>query len=84
MLKAGTSVENAARWAVPARNALKLSIREQGSFILARLEDVANFIRYGNRAGPSADQLFAQLKSWDAVLESVTRTNETVNKLLGQ
>ena len=84
MRSAGSSVETAARWAVGARNMLKLEVRSQGSWFAARLADLRNLILYGNRAGPTAEQLFGELKSWESVLESVTRTSDTVNKLSGQ
>lgn len=83
MRAAGTSAEQAARLLVPLRNQLKLDLRVQGSWFAARTADVRNLVRYGNRAGPTADDLYRQYGSWDKVLDALGRTNTTVDTVLG-
>jgi hypothetical protein len=80
-LAEGRSVESVAREAVSARNALKVEMREMGSWATARFADVRNLIKYGDRAGQSPDQLLVKYGTWDKVLEAVQRTSETFNKL---
>ncbi|TWB09206.1 RHS repeat-associated protein [Nitrospirillum amazonense] len=80
---AGASAEDMARLTVQMRNELKLQIRSQGDWLLARVADVRNLVKYGNRAGPTADQLFEKYGTWDAVLDALNRTNRTVNKMTG-
>jgi hypothetical protein len=83
MVTKGSTLEVASRWAVQARNELKLAERAAGPWFAARAADIMNLIRYGNRAGPTADRLFRDLQSWAQVLESVGRTNETINRMTG-
>jgi RHS repeat-associated protein len=83
MRAAGSSAEQAARVLVPLRNQLKLDLRAQGSWVAARTADIRNLIRYGNRAGPTADDLYRQHGSWDKVLDALGRTNTTVDTVLG-
>jgi len=72
------SAEQAARLLVPLRNQLKLDLRAQGSWFAARAADLRNLVRYGDRAGPTADQLYERYGTWERVLESLSRTNATV------
>jgi hypothetical protein len=83
MRELGASAEQIARALVPLRNQLKVDIRAQGSWFAARSADLRNLIRYGNRAGPTADDLFRQYGSWEKVVEAVGRTNQTLNRALG-
>jgi len=46
------TVEAAARWAVNARNLLKLEIRSQGPWLAARLADLRNLALYGIGRAP--------------------------------
>jgi len=80
---AGMSAEDVVRTVSPLRNELKLNIREQGSWLIARLADLRNLLKYGNRAGPSPDALFRQYGAWEKALEAISRTNSTVNRLTG-
>jgi hypothetical protein len=79
----GMSVEDVVRTVSPLRNELKLNIRAQGSWWAARAADIRNVFKYGNRAGPSAESLFARYGSWEKALEAISRTNPTVNRLTG-
>jgi hypothetical protein len=77
------SAEEVVRTVSPLRNELKLNIREQGSWVLSKAADLRNLLKYGNRAGPSPDDLFRQYGSWEKALEAISRTNPTVNRLTG-
>ena len=79
----GMSAEEVVRTVSPMRNELKLNIRAQGSWLAARAADARNLLRYGNRAGPSADDLFRRYASWDAALQAISRTHPTLNHILG-
>lgn len=83
MRAAGMSSEQSARLLVALRNNLKLEVRAQGSWVLARAADLRNVVKYGNKAGPNADQLYRQYGSWDKVLDAMSRTSNTVNKVMG-
>jgi RHS repeat-associated protein len=79
----GMSAEQVVRTVSPVRNELKLNTREQGSWLVARAADVRNLVVYGNRAGPSPEQLFQRYGSWDKALEAISRTSPTVNRMAG-
>lgn len=81
-LKNGDAVEAVAKDVVQARNLLKLEIRELAPWAAARAADMRNLVTYGNRAGPSAEQLLQKYGSWEKVIEAVQRTNQLVNKLV--
>ncbi|MFD1711916.1 hemagglutinin [Ottowia sp. GY511] len=72
-LAAGVPKEDVARWAVAARDTLKLRYREATPpHVLVRI--VANTrARYGNDVGPSADDLRSEGKTWRQIIESATR-----------
>lgn len=76
MLGSGTSEEDVARWVVDERNALKRTYRGlTPAPILARI-DARTLQRYGNRMGPSADELRAAGKSWREIIESAARPGD--------
>jgi RHS repeat-associated protein len=83
MRAAGASAEQAARALAPLRNQLKLDLRAQGSWLAARAADLRNLIKYGNRAGPSADDLLRQYGSWERVLDALGHTSDAVNRAFG-
>ena len=83
MRAAGASAEQAVRALSPLRNQLKLDLRAEGSWFSARAADIRNMIKYGDRAGPSADDLYRQYGSWERALDAMGRTNATVNRALG-
>ncbi|MEB2346927.1 MAG: hypothetical protein OZ948_19615, partial [Deltaproteobacteria bacterium] len=74
----------AARWAVDARNALKLESRESLPRVVQWGIEQRNIWKYGNPVGPSADRLLTRPGgSPAAVIESAGRTNSWVNWILG-
>jgi RHS repeat-associated protein len=79
----GMSAEDVVRTVSPLRNELKLNIREQGSWFAARAADIRNLLKYGNRAGPSPNNLFRQYGSWDKALDAISRTNPMINRVMG-
>lgn len=81
-IAAGDAVEIVAREAVSARNALKLEMRELGPWAAARGADMRNLIKYGDRAGLNAEQMYQKYGSWDAVLSAVQRSSSFFNKLV--
>jgi len=72
----------AARWAVDARNALKLEARESLPRVVQWGVEQRNIWRYGNPVGPSADTLLGR-NAPGAVIESAGRTNRFLNWALG-
>ncbi|PIE03017.1 MAG: hypothetical protein CSA81_04725 [Acidobacteria bacterium] len=83
MKAAGKSAEYIVRTVSPARNALKMEMRKQGSWITARLGDIRNLIKYKNRAGPTPEQLLKEYGSWEKAMQAITRTDPVTNKMLG-
>jgi RHS repeat-associated protein len=79
----GSSAEEVVRTVAPIRNEVKLNIRDRGSWFAARLADARNLLKYGDRAGPSPDDLFEQYGSWEGALDAIQRTNPHVNTLTG-
>ncbi|HLV34436.1 MAG TPA: hypothetical protein VKY59_04945, partial [Spirillospora sp.] len=64
----GTPAQNAARWAVEARNDLKVQIRSKGSPIVKGLAEARNIRKYGNKIGPSYEQLIREGKTPDDII----------------
>jgi len=83
MRAAGASAEQAVRELVPLRNQLKLDLRAEGSWFAALAADFRNLIRYGNRAGPTADDLYRQYGSWERAFEALGHSNPRVDSALG-
>jgi hypothetical protein len=75
--------EEVVRIVSPLRNELKRNIRAQGSWIVARVAELRNLVKYGDRLGPSPDALFRTYGSWEKALEAISRTNVTLNKVMG-
>ena len=73
----------AARWAVDARNALKLEARESLPAVVRWGIEQRNIWKYGNPVGPSADALLAT-RTPAAVIESAGKTNRFLNWVLGE
>jgi len=82
-LNAGRSAEEVAREFVPLRNALKLAIRARGPWWAAAAAALRNLVKYGNTAGPTAEDLFKQYGSWEKVIDTIGSTSELVNKATG-
>ncbi|HLS50186.1 MAG TPA: hypothetical protein VK024_09345 [Actinomycetaceae bacterium] len=63
MIDDGATVDEAARWASEARNELKVDIRKTGSPITKGVAEARNTRKYGNKVGPSYDDLIRQGKT---------------------
>jgi RHS repeat-associated protein len=82
MIAEGVDPAASARWAVGARNALKLESRESLPRVLRWGAERWSRHWYGNPVGPSADALLAT-RTPQAVIESAGRTNSFLNWILG-
>lgn len=69
----GATSEDIARALHAERNALKLQYRQLSPADLVKKFEQRNIDKYGNPLGPSIDQLRAQGKTWDQIIESATR-----------
>ncbi len=72
----------AARWAVVARNTLKMESRQSLPGVVRWGIEQRNVWKYGNPVGPSADALL-RTRTPQAVIESSGRTNNYLNWILG-
>jgi uncharacterized protein RhaS with RHS repeats len=72
----------AARWAVDARNALKIESRQSLPGVVRWGIEQRNIWKYGNPVGPSADPLL-RTRAPQAVIESSGRTNSFLNWISG-
>jgi hypothetical protein len=77
----GVPSQNAARWAVEARNDLKVQIRSKGSPIVKGLAEARNIRKYGNKVGPSYEQLIREGKTPDDIIGKAGRSSTKVNRL---
>lgn len=59
MLRAGKNEEEVAKLIVDRRNALKITVRNQGPALFKKIAEYRNRIKYGNPLGPSYDALKA-------------------------
>lgn len=81
---AGWSSEKIARLLVPLRNQLKDQIRRTGPITAKMWAEARNTWKYGNRLGPSAEQLVQKANgNWDKVVEGIGKTDDWLNKFLG-
>lgn len=60
LVKQGVPQKDVAEWANQARNNLKAKIRSQGNPILQRVFEQRNLAKYGDKLGPSYEQLYAK------------------------
>lgn len=81
MVAQGTSVKDAARWATQARNDLKVRIRMRGSPIVRGLAEARNVRKYGNKVGPSYEQLIRERKTPEDIIGSAGEANQKVNRI---
>ncbi len=89
MMAAGKTEAEAARWAVIARNNLKVAVREKGPAIFKAINEARNNKKYGNKIGPSYEEIRAGLikggipaSEVDATLiNGVTKTSKGFNKV---
>jgi hypothetical protein len=80
MIASGTSVDEAARWASNARNDLKEAIRAKGSPIVKGLAEARNLKKYGNKVGPSYDELIREGKTPEDIIGKAGRANLKVSR----
>jgi len=71
---AGQSAEATARMAVAERNALKVKYRELSPADFVKQAEARNIEKYGNPLGPTVDQLRAQGKSWEEIIDAAARS----------
>jgi hypothetical protein len=70
----GATEEQAARWAVEQRNTtIKNSYRDLTPPEQVAMFETRNMEKYGNPLGPSVDQLRAQGKTWQEIINSAAR-----------
>lgn len=81
--KAGASPEAVARELVEMRNEAKDIARAGMTREQVEALEQRNREKYGNPLGPTADQLYAKLGSWEKVVESAGRTSALVDGELG-
>ena len=81
MIRAGTSPDEAARWAVGVRNELKSTIRQRGSAIVKGLAEARNLRKYGNKVGPTYDELIRQGKTPEDIIGKAGRASTKVNRI---
>ena len=70
---AGQEPETAARMLHAERNALKVKYRELSPPDKVKVYEQRNINKYGNPLGPTIEQLRAQGKTWEQIIESATR-----------
>ena len=70
---AGADSEVVARMLVAERNALKVKYRELSPADFVKQAEARNVEKYGNPLGPTADQLRAQGKTWEQIIDSAAR-----------
>jgi hypothetical protein len=74
------AVEKAARWAVTARNDLKAAIRARGSVVTKALAEARNIRKYGDKVGPSYDELIREGKTPPEIIGSSGKANVKLNR----
>lgn len=58
LVEKGMPQHETAKWAIEARNQLKAKIRADGNPILKKVFEARNLNKYGNKLGPTYEQLF--------------------------
>lgn len=79
---AGATAEQIARQFVPMRNEVKALAREGQGLVSRTVVELRNLAVYGNKLGPTADQLYKKYGSWEKVVEKILQTNEKVNRIV--
>lgn len=74
------AVEKAARWAVQARNELKVALRARGSVITKALAEARNIKKYGDKIGPSFDDLIREGKTPPDIIGSAGKANVKLSR----
>jgi len=70
---AGQDAEATARMVSEDRNALKIKYRELSPPDFVQKAEARNIQKYGNPLGPTVDQLRAQGKSWEQIIDAAAR-----------
>jgi hypothetical protein len=70
---AGQNPETTARMLCSERNALKDKYREQSPPDAVKIFEQRNIQKYGDAIGPTVEQLNAQGKSWEQIIDSAAR-----------
>lgn len=78
----GKSVEEVARAVSALRNQIRLDSYKGNPEGLAAVKE-SNLKKYGNENGPTADSLYAQKGSWEAVLTGAFSSNPGMDAVLG-
>jgi hypothetical protein len=81
MVANGATVEDAARFANQARNDLKVQIRARGSPITRGLAEARNLKKYGNKVGPTYDDLIRRGKTPEDIIGASGRASTKVNRI---
>jgi hypothetical protein len=74
------AIEQAARFAANARNELKVLIRAKGSVITKALAEARNIKKYGDKVGPTFDELIREGKTPLDLIGSAGKANERVTR----
>jgi hypothetical protein len=74
------AVEKAARWAVQARNDLKAALRARGSVVTKALAEARNIKKYGDKIGPTYDQLIREGKTPSDIIGSAGKANAKLSR----
>ena len=82
MQNEGRSVEEVARAVSALRNQIRLDSYKNNPEGLAAVKE-SNLKKYGNENGPTADSLYAQKGSWEAVLAGAFSSNPGMDAVLG-
>ena len=92
MIGKGVPQTDVAKWANEARNVLKVKIRTDGNPILEKVFESRNLAKYGNKVGPTYEQLVAKYakqglspEEIDAqIIKGASKANLAVNKWSGR
>jgi hypothetical protein len=74
LLKLGVPEQKVAQAVVSARNELKVGARYFTSAENVAQFEARNLVKYGDKIGPIAEQLFDKYGSWAKVIEAASRT----------
>jgi Domain of unknown function (DUF4157) len=74
------ALEKAARWAVQARNDLKAGLRAKGSVVTKALAEARNIKKYGDKIGPTYDQLIREGKTPPDIIGSAGKANAKISR----
>lgn len=84
MLSRGVETSEVAKWANEARNALKVQIRNEGARIVKVLAEARNVRKYGNPVGKTYEQLRAEGKTDEQIIEAASRGSVQITRWAGR